>query len=77
MTPAYTAPPLPGVSPGSPNAKTKSPFFCRRGSTEAYLGDFTADFSDTEFARCSKVLSGGKLKGILCIIGDSTPFILP
>jgi len=35
----------------------------RRGSTEAYLGDFTADFTETEFTRLDKVLSGGRLKG--------------
>jgi hypothetical protein len=35
----------------------------RRGSTEAYLGDFTADFTETEFCVLDKVLSGGRLKG--------------
>jgi len=35
----------------------------RRGSTEAYLGDFTADLTETEFARLDKVLSGGRVKG--------------
>ncbi|MEA3493740.1 MAG: hypothetical protein U9R38_05080 [Candidatus Margulisiibacteriota bacterium] len=35
----------------------------RRGSTEAFLGDFTAEFTDTEFTRLDKVLSGGWIKG--------------
>ena len=35
----------------------------RRGSTEAYLGDFTADLTETEFTRLDKVLSGGRLRG--------------
>ncbi|KPJ69550.1 hypothetical protein AMJ44_03565 [candidate division WOR-1 bacterium DG_54_3] len=35
----------------------------RRGSTEVYLGDFTADLTETEFARLNKVLSGGRVKG--------------
>jgi len=35
----------------------------RRGSTEAYLGDFTADLTETEFCSLDKVLSGGRLKG--------------
>lgn len=35
----------------------------RHGRTEAYLGDFTADFTDTEFARLDKVLSGARLDG--------------
>ncbi|MFC1511319.1 hypothetical protein ACFL5U_02930 [Candidatus Margulisiibacteriota bacterium] len=35
----------------------------RRGSTEAYLGDFTADLTETEFAKLDKVLSGARLKG--------------
>lgn len=35
----------------------------RRGSTEAYLGDFTAELTETEFTRLDKVLSGGRLRG--------------
>ncbi len=35
----------------------------RRGSTEVYLGDFTADLTETEFTRLNKVLSGGRIKG--------------
>ena len=35
----------------------------KRGSTEAYFGDFTADLNETEFARLNKVLSGVQLKG--------------
>ncbi|MDD5382736.1 MAG: hypothetical protein PHH60_03675 [Candidatus Margulisbacteria bacterium] len=35
----------------------------RRGSTEAYLGDFTADLTETEFAKLNKVLSGVNVKG--------------
>lgn len=35
----------------------------RSGSIEAYLGDFTADLTDTEFSRLDKVLSGGWIKG--------------
>jgi len=35
----------------------------RRGSTEAYFGDFTANFDDTEFARLSKELSGLRVSG--------------
>ncbi|MFA4967798.1 MAG: hypothetical protein WC624_06255 [Candidatus Margulisiibacteriota bacterium] len=35
----------------------------KRGSTEAYFGDFTADLTDTEFSRLDKVLSGVKLSG--------------
>ncbi len=34
-----------------------------RASTELYLGDFTADLTETEFARLDKVLSGARLKG--------------
>jgi hypothetical protein len=35
----------------------------KRGSTEAYLGDFNADFNETEFTRLNKMLSGFRLKG--------------
>lgn len=35
----------------------------RRGSTEVYLGDFTADLTETEFSRLDKVLSGGRIRG--------------
>lgn len=35
----------------------------RRASTEVYLGDFIADFNDTEFARLNKSLSGIKVAG--------------
>jgi hypothetical protein len=35
----------------------------RRGSTEAYLGDFTAGLTETEFTRLDKVLSGAEIKG--------------
>ncbi|MFH1386862.1 MAG: hypothetical protein ABIH50_04265 [bacterium] len=35
----------------------------RRGSTEAYLGDFTADLTETEFAKLNNVLSGVKVRG--------------
>jgi hypothetical protein len=35
----------------------------RRGETEAYLGDFTADLTETEFARLNRVLSGARVKG--------------
>jgi len=35
----------------------------RRGSTEVYLGDFTAELTETEFSRLDKVLSGGRVKG--------------
>ncbi len=35
----------------------------RRASTEAYLGDFIADFNDTEFARLNKSLQGVKISG--------------
>ena len=35
----------------------------RRGSTEAYLGDFTASLNETEFTRLDKVLSGAEIKG--------------
>lgn len=35
----------------------------RRGSTEAYFGDFTANFDDVEFARLTKELSGLRVGG--------------
>ena len=35
----------------------------RRASTEAYLGDFTADFGEGEFTRLTRTLSGGRVKG--------------
>lgn len=35
----------------------------KRASTEAYLGDFTADLTEVEFARLTKRLSGVKLSG--------------
>ncbi len=35
----------------------------KRGSTEAYFGDFTANLDDTEFSKLDKVLSGIKLEG--------------
>jgi hypothetical protein len=35
----------------------------RKGSSEAYLGDFTADFTETEFAALNKVMSGVRFKG--------------
>lgn len=35
----------------------------RKGSTEAYLGDFTADYTETEFTKLNKVLSGVRIKG--------------
>lgn len=35
----------------------------RKGSTEAYLGDYTADLTETEFTGLNKVLSGVKLQG--------------
>ena len=35
----------------------------RKGSTEAYLGDFTADLNETEFTGLVKVLSGVRVKG--------------
>ncbi|HVN67561.1 MAG TPA: hypothetical protein VMT55_04245, partial [Candidatus Sulfotelmatobacter sp.] len=41
----------------------KTSLFVRKGSTEAYLGDFTADLTDTEFTKLNKVLSGIKVKG--------------
>ena len=33
----------------------------RQGSNEAYLGDFTADLTDTEFTRLDRVLSGARV----------------
>ncbi|MBU0671942.1 MAG: hypothetical protein KJ732_02815 [Candidatus Margulisbacteria bacterium] len=35
----------------------------RRGSTEAYLGDFNGELTETEFARLEQVLQGGRIKG--------------
>ncbi len=35
----------------------------RRGSLEAYLGDFNADLKETEFTYLDRMLSGGKIKG--------------
>lgn len=35
----------------------------RKGSTEAYLGDYTADLNETEFTKLDKALSGVKVKG--------------
>jgi hypothetical protein len=35
----------------------------RRENTEVYLGDFTADLTETEFAGLNRVLSGGRIKG--------------
>ncbi|MFH1826158.1 MAG: hypothetical protein ABH823_02575 [bacterium] len=35
----------------------------RRGSTEAYLGDFKADFNETEFTKLERELSGAKVRG--------------
>jgi hypothetical protein len=35
----------------------------KKGSMEAYLGDFTADFNETEFTRLSKMLSGVRARG--------------
>ncbi|MBU1027135.1 MAG: hypothetical protein KKA31_05330 [Candidatus Margulisbacteria bacterium] len=35
----------------------------RRANTELYLGDFTAELTETEFARLDKVLSGARVKG--------------
>lgn len=35
----------------------------RQGSTEAFLGDFSADLTENEFARLEKQLSGVRLKG--------------
>ncbi|MFH1684135.1 MAG: hypothetical protein ABIA67_04550 [Candidatus Margulisiibacteriota bacterium] len=44
-------------------SEEKISILMRRGSIEAYLGDFTADLSETEFTRLNKVLSGARLKG--------------
>jgi len=44
-------------------AEDKISISLRRGSTEAYWGDFTADLGDLEFARIDKVLSGLRLTG--------------
>lgn len=49
----------------------------RRGSTEAFLGDFTAEFTDTEFTRLDKVLSGGWIKGDYDKWGFSTLYSSP
>jgi len=35
----------------------------KKASTEAYLGDFTADLTETEFTQLNKVLSGAWVKG--------------
>ncbi|MDD5594247.1 MAG: hypothetical protein PHG97_05870 [Candidatus Margulisbacteria bacterium] len=35
----------------------------KRASTEAYLGDFTADLTETEFTKLNKVLSGARVRG--------------
>ncbi|MBU0686220.1 MAG: hypothetical protein KKB81_00005, partial [Candidatus Margulisbacteria bacterium] len=35
----------------------------KRGETEAYFGDFTADISDVEFCKLNKVLSGVQISG--------------
>jgi len=35
----------------------------KRGSTEAYMGDFTADLEDTEFTQLNLLLSGIRIKG--------------
>ena len=35
----------------------------KRGSTEAFLGDFTSEFDETEFASLTKELSGAQIKG--------------
>ncbi|MFC1540436.1 hypothetical protein ACFL4J_00175 [Candidatus Margulisiibacteriota bacterium] len=35
----------------------------KQGSTEVYLGDFSADLNETEFSRLNKVLSGARVKG--------------
>jgi hypothetical protein len=44
-------------------SEEKISILMRRGSTEAYLGDFTADLTETEFSRLDKVLQGARLKG--------------
>ena len=36
----------------------------RRGSTEAYLGDFDASLTETEFGALNKRLSGGRIKTV-------------
>jgi len=41
----------------------KSTILVRRASTEVYLGDFVADFNETEFAKLNKNLSGVKVIG--------------
>jgi len=35
----------------------------KRGSTEAFLGDFTSEFDETEFTSLTKELSGAQVKG--------------
>ncbi|HTY13833.1 MAG TPA: hypothetical protein VMD02_06570 [Candidatus Omnitrophota bacterium] len=47
------------------STEQKISILLKRGANEAYFGDFTADLTDTEFARLDKVLSGIKLKSDL------------
>ncbi|MCU0640737.1 MAG: hypothetical protein MUC35_01470 [Candidatus Margulisbacteria bacterium] len=35
----------------------------QQGSTEVYLGDYTADLTETEFSRLDRVMSGARFKG--------------
>jgi|GEM_PF-882883 len=47
----------------SASQEQKISILLKRASTEAYFGDFTADLSNTEFARINKRLSGVKISG--------------
>lgn len=49
----------------------------RHGSYEAFLGDFTADLTETEFTRLDKVLQGGWVKGDLGVWGFQALYSSP
>ncbi|OGC09076.1 hypothetical protein A3F86_01740 [candidate division WOR-1 bacterium RIFCSPLOWO2_12_FULL_45_9] len=51
-----------GVSQVGENEE-KISILLKRASTEAYLGDFTADLTEAEFAKLNKVLSGARVRG--------------
>lgn len=49
----------------------------KKGSMEAYLGDFTADFNETEFTRLNKMLSGVRARGEFGRFGFSALYSSP
>jgi hypothetical protein len=49
----------------------------QKGSSEVYLGDFTADLTETEFTRLNKVLSGGRIKSEYGIFGLNALYSSP